>query len=64
MNLGKNTYHQIIEFNEKTFREKAKRRRREAKLPFEEKLKIIEELNTLIRDFAERRTNRNSGVAS
>jgi hypothetical protein len=30
-----------------------KRRRQEAKLPFEEKLKIVEELNALVRDFDE-----------
>lgn len=59
MSLRKNTYQQIIEFNKKTFHEKAKRRRREAKLPFEEKLKIVEELNALIRDFAGRRANKN-----
>jgi hypothetical protein len=59
MNLRKNTYRQIMEFNKKTFREKARRRRREAKLPFEEKLKIVEELNTLIGDFAGRRANKN-----
>jgi len=55
MSLRKNTYQQIIEFNKMTFQEKGKRRRREAKLPFEEKMKIIEELNTLISDFAENR---------
>ena len=58
MSLGKNTYQQIIEFNKKTFHEKAKRRRREAKLSFEEKLEIIEELNALISDFAESRAKK------
>ena len=58
MNSGKNISEQIREFNKKTFQEKAKRRRQEAKLPFEEKLKIVEELNTLIRDFAENRANK------
>ncbi|MEW6686750.1 MAG: DUF1573 domain-containing protein [Candidatus Edwardsbacteria bacterium] len=42
-----------MKFNKKTFKEKAKRRRQTARLPFEEKLKIVEELNALIRDFAE-----------
>ncbi len=59
MSLRRNTYNQIIEFNKKTFQEKTKRRRQEAKLSFEEKLKIVEELNTLIRDFAEKRASKN-----
>jgi nitrogen fixation protein FixH len=59
MSLRKNTYQQIIEFNKKTFHQKAKRRRRQAKLPFEEKLTILEELNTLVRDCAEKRVNKN-----
>jgi len=58
MSSRKDTYRQIREFNEKTFREKAKRRRRNAKLPFEEKLKIVEELNILIEDFAKNRENK------
>ena len=59
MSLRKNIYQQIIEFNEKTFQEKAKRRRRQAKLPFEEKLKIVEELNTLVSDFSAKRAIKN-----
>jgi hypothetical protein len=59
MSLRKNTYQQIIEFNQKLFQEKAKRRKQEAKLHFEAKLKIVEELNSLIRDFAERRAKNN-----
>jgi len=59
MSLKENIYQQAREFNKKTFQEKAKRRRRQAKLSFEEKLKIIEELNTLIWDFAEKRANMN-----
>jgi hypothetical protein len=59
MSLRKNTYQQITEFNQKTFQEKAKRRKQQAKLPFEAKLEIVEELNALIRDFAERRANKN-----
>lgn len=58
MSSKRNIYRQMIEFNKKTFQEKAKRRRQEAKLPFEKKLKIVEELNTLIRDFAERRARK------
>ena len=56
MNSKSNTYQQIIAFNHKTFQEKAKRRKQEAKLPFEAKLDIVEQLNDLIRDFAERRS--------
>ena len=59
MSLTGNTYQQIIEFNQKTFQEKAKRRKQQAKLPFEVKLEIVEELNALIRDFSERRANKN-----
>jgi hypothetical protein len=55
MSLKKDIYQQAIEFNKKTFQEKARRRRQEAKLPFEKKLKIVEELNALVRDFAVRR---------
>ena len=58
MSSRKNTFQQIREFNKRTFHEKAERRQRQAKLAFEEKLKIIEELNTLIRDFAENRANK------
>jgi hypothetical protein len=56
MSSKKNIRRQIIEFNKKTFLEKAKKRREQAKLPFEEKLKIVEELNALVRDFAEKRS--------
>ena len=59
MSLRKNTYQQIIEFNQKTLQEKAKRRKQAAKHPFEDKLEIVEELNALIRDFSERRANKN-----
>ncbi len=59
MSSKRNIYRQMIEFNKKTFQEKTKRRRQEAKLSFEEKLKIVEELNTLIRDFAEKRASKN-----
>jgi hypothetical protein len=52
----KNIKNQIIEFNQKTFIEKAKRRKEQANLSFEEKLKIVEELNSLVRDFAEKRS--------
>jgi len=58
MNLRKNIYQQIIEFNQKTFQEKVRRRRQNAKLSFETKLEIVEELNALIKDFAEKRTIR------
>lgn len=58
MNSGEDIYRQVIEYNKKTFQEKAKRRRQEAKLPFEEKLKIVEELNDLVRYFAEQRAAR------
>lgn len=58
MSSRKNTYRQAMEFNQKTFQEKAKRRRQAAKLPFEAKLEIVEELNTLIKYFAERRLNK------
>jgi hypothetical protein len=58
MNSKKNTYQQIIEFNKKTFLEKVKKRKQNAKLPFEEKLKIVGELNALIMDFKERRTGK------
>lgn len=58
MSSKKNIYRQIREFNEKTFREKVKRRRLNANLPFEEKMKIVEELNTLIEDFAKNRTKK------
>jgi hypothetical protein len=58
MSSRKNTYQQIKEFNEKTFHEKAKRRRLNANLPFEEKIKIVEELNGLIRDFARNRAKK------
>jgi|GEM_PF-1487012 len=60
MSLKENIYQQAREFNKKTFQEKAKRRRRQAKLSFEEKLKIIEELNTLMKDFAEKRSNKDT----
>lgn len=59
MTSRKNTYQQIIEYNKKTFQEKVKRRRRQAKLPFEKKLEIVGELNALIRDFAEKRAREN-----
>jgi len=55
MSLKRNIYQQMIEFNKKTFQEKAKRRRQEANLPFEKKLKIVEELNALVRDFTVKR---------
>jgi len=60
MSLKENIYQQAREFNKKTFQEKAKRRRRQAKLSFEEKLKIVEELNTLMKDFAEKRSNKDT----
>jgi hypothetical protein len=59
MSSRKNIYREIIQYNKKTFQEKVKRRRRQAKLSFEEKLEIVEELNTLIRDFAEKRAKKN-----
>ena len=58
--LNEDIYLQVREFNKKTFQEKAKRRRRQAKLSFEEKLKIVEELNTLMKDFAEKRSNKDT----
>ena len=51
MSLKRNTYKQIIEFNRRTFQKKMKRRRQLARLPFEEKLKIIEEINALSKVF-------------
>ena len=56
MSSKKDINREIIEFNKKTFLEKEKRRREQAKLPFEEKLKIVEELNALVRYFAEKRS--------
>lgn len=40
-------YRQAVEFNRKTFQAKLKTRRELAKLPFEEKLNIVAELNSL-----------------
>lgn len=58
MSSRKSIDRKIVEFNKKTFREKEKRRREQAKLPFEEKLKIVEELNALVSDFAQRRSKK------
>lgn len=47
MNSKNVIYRQAIEFNRKTFEAKQKRRRGLARLSFEEKLKIVAELNKL-----------------
>jgi len=64
MSLRENTYQQIIKFNKKIFQEKIRRRKQAAKLPFEVKLEIVEELNALIKDFAEIRKEKHDGIHS
>lgn len=61
MNSSRNTFQPAKEFNQKTFQAKAVRRKQAARLPFETKLEIVEELNALIRDFA---ANRNKNRAA